>query len=197
MMNFFEPDQTFAQAKEEALTPQNLTPGRYKLLITDVEVGKHAKGEKFIPSTDPMFVMDDDLEFRFHCCTTDKVGEFPEGWKHTFFFQTRLKDQNGQRSLRAKIALGDMQRISEACGFNDWPKDPQEWQSKQFVATFSYGYAKNDTAKEKPFLNLDKVEPASAWSAPVAQASATVAPAAQATVSSSPAVANTATPDWN
>ena len=206
MMNFFEPDQTFEKAKEEAYTPQNLTPGRYKLLITGVQVGRHPKGEKFIPSTDPMFVVDNDLEFRFECTTTDKVGDFPAGWKHTFFFQTRLKDDQGMRSTRAKIALGDMQRISEACGFLDWPKDIAEWQGKMFVATFSHGYAKNDTAHEKPFLNLDKVEPASAWGAPVAQASATVAPATQpAQVAAAPQVmplgstmepVNNSAPDW-
>ena len=199
MLNFFEPDQTFAKAKEEAFTPQNLTPGRYKFLIAQVEVGRHPKGEQFTPSTDPMFVVDDDLEFRFHCVLTDKVGDFPAGWKHTFFFQTRLKDDKGQRSIRAKIALGDMQRISEAVRFGDWPKDPQEWQSKQFVATFSHGYAKNDTAHEKPFLNLDKVEPASAWTGAQATVAASTPASAPAQVMplGSGQPTNNSAPDWN
>ena len=204
-MNFFDEDQTFAKAKEEALTPKNLTPGRYKLLIGSVEVGQHAKGQEFIPSTDPRFVMDDDLEFRFHCVLTDKVGEFPEGWKHTFFFQTKLKDEKGNRSIRAKIALGDMQRITEACGMNDWPKDPQQWTGKMFVATLSYGYAKNDTAKEKPFLNLDKVEPAADWAGAPATVAASTQPATMPNAAAAPAQVmplgsgqpNTSTPNWD
>lgn len=205
MMNFFDEDQTFEKAKEEAFAPKNLTPGRYKLLISTVEVGQHAKGQEFIPSTDSRFVMDDDIEFRFHCVLTDKVGEFPSGWKHTFFFQTKLRDPQdpSKRAVRAKIALGDMQRISEACGMSDWPKDPQQWQGKQFVATFSYGYAKNDTAKEKPFLNLDKVEPAADWAkTPEAVAASTpsVSAPAQNTVNVMPLGSgqptNTNQPDW-
>lgn len=195
MNNFFDTDQTFAKAKEEAKASQNLTPGTYKLLITAVEVGKHEKGQDFIQSTDAAF-MGNDIEFRFHCCTTDKVGEFPAGWKHTFFFQTKLKNPDGTRSVRAKIALGDMQKISEACGFTDWPKDPQEWQGKQFIATFSHGYAKNDTNKEKPFLNLDKVEPATATVQPSAQPS--VQPSVQPMpLGSTTPAANNSTPDWN
>ena len=205
-MNFFDSDQTFAQAKEGALTPKNLTPGTYKLLITQVEVGKHVKGSDFIPSTDAAF-MGDDIEFRFHCCTTDKVGDFPAGWKYTFFFQTKTKNADGTRSVQAKIALGDMQRITEACGMNDWPKDPQEWQGKQFVATFSYGYAKNDVNKEKPFLNLTKVEPATDWANGAASAPAT-APAVQASTASVAAqpmplgstmasATNASTPNWD
>lgn len=195
-MGFFDSEISFEEAKkiEVGNNLGNLTPGRYKLLISAVETGKHARGESFIPTTDVNFA-GDDAELRFQCCLTDKVGEFPAGWKHTFFFQPKTRDPQdaSKLSVSARVALKNMTEITEACGMSGWPKSEQEYVGKQFVVTLKYGYAKNDTAKEKPFINIDKVEPVSAWDAPVQ-----TAPATNASVASAPAQAtNSNVPNWD
>lgn len=170
----------FEQAKKEynESMPKNLTPGRYKLMVTAVEEGVHPFGGQFTPQcANPV---DPDKEIRVSCVLAESANGFKEGWKHTLFFTPHRPDKEkpGELSAKARIDRAQLADLAYACCGTE-PKVPQEMVQKMFYVTL-----KESTGKDgKTYLNIDKIDP-------VFSATTTV----QTTPSTEPS--NVSEPDW-
>ena len=182
MADIFGYDFDEAQKAREESLPKNLTAGRYKMMVNQVEIGDHPFGGQF-RILNPNEAPGPDLEIRVSCVLTEDANGFKEGWKHTLFFATMRPDKEdpSKISKKAIIDRADLGDLTIAC-CGGKPKSEQELVRKQFYITF-----KETTSKDgKTYLNIDKIEPANA------------AYATQPTVAvETPAVeTNNATPDW-
>lgn len=185
MANLFGFDIDQAQKDREEMSPKNLTSGKYKMMVTQVEIGDHPFGGQFrvLNENEPM---GPDLEIRVACTLVDDANGFKAGWKHTFFFSTMRMDKNNPTVLSQKAIIdrADLGELAVAC-CGAHPQSEQEMCGKQFYVTL-----KETTAKDgKTYTNISKIEPVESF---VAQQPQTTA--AEPTVE---AASNASTPNWN
>lgn len=164
MSGIFNYDFDEAQKAKNEGTAKTLGPGRYKMMVNQVEIGDHPFGGQF-RQLDANEQLGPDSEIRVGCVLTEDANGFKSGWKHTLFFATMRPDKENptkisKKSLIDRAFLGDL--AIACCGGK--PKSEQELLQKQFYITF-----KESTGKDgKTYLNIDKIESAtSAYTAPV------------------------------
>lgn len=182
MLDLFGFDSELAQKERDEIAPKSLVAGKYKMMVTQVEIGNHPFGGDFTPvrQGDPI---SDDNEVRVSCVLTADANGFKEGWKHTLFFSPHRKDETGRLSSRALFDRGFLVDLSQAC-CGTMPKSEQEMVNKQFYITFKESNAKNG----KTYLNITKIE---------SLAEGELSAQTETTVTAPATEPNTAEPNWS
>ena len=130
-------------AEKEAMTPANLTAGKYKVLIEDVEFGIKLPGQSY--ETLQEASMDENAIIRIKTILAEPSNGFASGWHHDIFLRTQ------KQGLAGQIARGQFASIIKAVGCEAC-KDKGELVGKQFWLTLVQ-------QKNNPeYTNISKIE---------------------------------------
>lgn len=130
-------------AEKEAMTPANLTAGKYKVLIEDIEFGIKLPGQSYETLQEPS--MDENAIIRIKTILSEPSNGFASGWHHDIFLRTQKPGTAGQ------IARGQFAMIIKAVGCEAC-KDKGELIGKQFWLTLVQ-------QKNNPdYTNISKIE---------------------------------------
>lgn len=172
-------------AEKEAMTPANLTAGKYKVLIEDVEFGIKLPGQSY--ETLQEASTDENAIIRIKTILAEPSNGFASGWHHDIFLRTQKPGTAGQ------IARGQFASIIKAVGCEAC-KDKGELVGKQFWLTLVQ-------QKNNPeYTNISKIEsitegtPAPAAVQPAPEASAQALPLGSTVAA--PTTEESSLPSW-
>lgn len=174
--------------QEEQQQVKNLTAGKYKLLIENVEIGmKDAQTGKYRTITNPAEA-GKGLIIQVACLLAADSGEFKEGWKHNMFFRP-LTD-----GIAGDIARSQFKRLANVCGCSADPQ-PTEFQGKMFMLEL---VQQKDNPEYTNIKRIDPVDGASVAASTQAAPATAAQPMPLGSVSAAAAPAtNPGVPSWD